>query len=183
MQGERIEATVQAIVLLVEVCQRVNITLTVFTFSIECELLIASHDTLNYETQSRIGNLITSPCGGTRLEPALEKVQDHLSTLTFSENYLVLLTDGQHSEGENPGHVIQQLQRSGVRVLGLGLGPNSDALLEFLPNSRVNLQPNHIADAIIQIIVTAVLGKPRAVARNHLNILISNYNSNKAKVL
>jgi hypothetical protein len=158
MQGERIEATVQAIVLLVEVCQRVDIPLTVFTFSIECDLLIASHDTLNYETQSRIGNLITSPCGGTRLEPALEKVQDHLSTLTFSENYLVLLTDGQHSEGENPGHVIQQLQRSGVRVLGLGLGPNSDALLEFLPTSRVNIEPQQALDQLVQVIINVSNG-------------------------
>lgn len=163
MQGERIEATVQAIVLLVEVCQRVDIPLTVFTFSIECDLLIASHDTLNYETQSRIGNLITSPCGGTRLEPALEKVQDHLSTLTFSENYLVLLTDGQHSEGENPGHVIQQLQRSGVRVLGLGLGPNSDALLEFLPGSRVNLEPHKIAEVFIQILMSSAHGAGETV--------------------
>jgi hypothetical protein len=159
MQGERIEATVQAIVLLVEVCQRVNIPLTVFTFSIECELLIASHDTLNCETQSRIGNLITSPCGGTRLEPALEKVQDHLSTLTFSENYLVLLTDGQHSEGENPGHVIQQLQRSGVRVLGLGLGPNSDQLLEFLPSSRVNIEMQQLADEFNAILVNTAKSK------------------------
>jgi hypothetical protein len=163
MQGERIEATVRAIVLLVEVCQRVDIPLTVFTFSIECDLLIASHDTLNYETQSRIGNLITSPCGGTRLEPALEKVQDHFSTLTFSENYLVLLTDGQHSEGENPGHVIQQLQRSGVRVLGMGLGPNSDQLLEFLPTSRVNLEPHQVAEVFIQILMSSAHGAGETV--------------------
>ena len=118
---------------------------------------------MDAETQSRIGNLIHQPCGGTELEPALEKVRDRLANLTTTDNYLVLLSDGLHNDQENPGTILQDLHRRGVRVVGLGLGPTSDALLRFLPNSRVNLEPHQVAEEFIEILMNSAHGTGKTI--------------------
>ena len=161
MAGLKIEATVQAIVLLAEVCQRTHIPLAIYAFSTadHFEVILDSGEPLDAETQSRIGNLIHQPCGGTELEPALEKVRDRLANLTTTDNYLVLLSDGLHNDQENPGTILQDLQRGGVRVVGLGLGPTSDALLRFLPNSRVNLEPHQVGDEFFRVLLASALAK------------------------
>ena len=158
MAGLKIEATVQAIVLLAEVCQRTKIPLAIYAFSTanHFEVILDSGEPLNAETQSRIGNLIHKPCGGTELEPALENVRDRLVNLTTTDNHLILLSDGQHNDQENPGTILQDLQRRGVRVIGVGLGRNSDALLRFFPNSRVNLEPHQTPHEIARLFLTYV---------------------------
>ena len=160
--GLKIEATVQAIVLLAEVCQGMNIPLAIYAFSTanHFEVILDSGEQLDAEAQSRIGNLITRPCGGTEIQPALETVRDRLATLTTTDNYLVLMSDGQHNDQENPKAAIQELQRRGVRVIGLGLGPTSDALLRFLPNSRVNLEPDQVAEEFIDILMNSAHVEP-----------------------
>ena len=162
MKGTKIEATVQAIVLLAEVCQRTKIQLAIYTFSTanHFEVILDSGEPLDVETQSRIGNLITRPSGGTEIQSALEAVRDRLAALSTTNNYLVLLSDGQHNDQENPEAVLQELQRRGVRVVGLGLGPTSDALLRFLPNSRVNLEPHQIAEKFIDILMNSAHVEP-----------------------
>ncbi len=158
MAGPKIEATVQAIVLLAEVCQKTKIPLAIYTFSTvnHFEVLLDSGEPLDAKTQSRIGNLITRPSGGTEIQSALEAVRDRLATLTTTDNYLVLLSDGQHNDQENPKAVIQELQRRGVRAIGLGLGPSSDAIKNFLPNSCVNLEPHQVAHEVLQLFFTYV---------------------------
>ena len=160
--GLKIEATVQAIVLLAEVCQGMHIPLAIYAFSTanHFEVILDSGEQLDAEAQSRIGNLITRPCGGTEIQPALETVRDRLATLTTTDNYLVLMSDGQHNDQENPKAAIQELQRRGVRVIGLGLGPTSDALLRFLPNSRVNLEPDQVAEEFIDILMNSAHVEP-----------------------
>ncbi len=165
MRGAKIAATVQAIVLLAEVCQRTKIPLAIYTFSTvnAFEVILDSGESLDVETQSRIGNLITRPCGGTEIQPALETVRDRLATLTTTDNYLVLMSDGQQNDQENPETVIQDLQRGGVCVVGLGLGPTSDALLRFLPNSRVNLEPHQVAEEFIEILMNSAHGTGKTI--------------------
>jgi hypothetical protein len=70
------------------------------------------------------------------------------------------MSDGQHNDQENPKAAIQELQRRGVRVIGLGLGPTSDALLRFLPNSRVNLEPDQVAEEFIDILMNSAHVEP-----------------------
>jgi uncharacterized protein with von Willebrand factor type A (vWA) domain len=157
MAGPKIEATVQAIVLLAEVCQRTKIPLAIYTFSTanHFEVILDSGEPLKAETQSRIGNLITRPSGGTEIQSALEAVRDRLATLTTTDNYLVLLSDGQHNDQENPEAILQELQRRGVRVIGLGLGPTSDSLIKSLPNSSVKLEPYQVADEFVKLTLTS----------------------------
>ncbi len=153
MAGPKIEATVQAIVLLAEVCQKTKIPLAIYTFSTvnHFEVLLDSGEPLDAKTQSRIGNLITRPSGGTEIQSALEAVRDRLATLTTTDNYLVLLSDGQHNDQENPETVIHELQRRCVRIIGLSLGQTSDAIKRFLPNSCVNLEPHKVADVFVEL--------------------------------
>jgi uncharacterized protein with von Willebrand factor type A (vWA) domain len=165
MAGPKIEATVQAIVLLAEVGHRIQIPVAIYAFSTanHFEVILDSGEPLNAETQSRIGNLITRPSGGTEIQSALEAVRDRLATLTTTDNYLVLLSDGQHNDQENPEAVVQELQRRGVGVIGLGLGPTSDALQRFLPNSRANLEPHQVAEEFIEILMNSAHGTGKTI--------------------
>jgi Mg-chelatase subunit ChlD len=155
MAGPKIEATVQAIVLLAEVGHRTQIPVAIYAFSTanHFEVILDSGEPLDAEAQSRIGNLITRPSGGTEIQSALEAVRDRLASLTTTDNHLILLSDGQHNDQENPGTILRDLQRRGVRVIGLGLGPTSDALLRLLPNSRTNLEPHQVGEELAGILV------------------------------
>jgi uncharacterized protein YegL len=155
MKGEGIDATLWATVLLAEVCQRVGIPLAIFTFSEGCSLLLDVDDPLDDEIQGRIGGLPQTTNGGTLLAAALSKVHRQVLDLGTTDPFVVVLSDGIPSDDDDPKSRVSEMERDGITILGLGLGPGSEKLAHFITHCQAHLHARDIGDAFIRILIQA----------------------------
>lgn len=155
MRGERIDATLWATVLLAEVCQRVGIPLAIFTFSDSCHLLRDIDEPLDDETQGRIGGLPQAASGGTLLAAALSEVHRRVLDLGTTDPLVVVLSDGVPSDDDDPKARVDEMESDGITVLGLGLGPKSDRLADFIFHCQTHLHARDIGEAFIRILIQA----------------------------
>lgn len=155
MKGPRIDATLWATVLLAEVCHRVGIPLVIFTFSDDCHLLLDVDEPLDAAIQGRLGGLPQSASGGTHLAFALSHVHRRVLDLGTADPFVVVLSDGIPSDDDDPKARVDEMERDGITVLGLGLGPDSARLADFISCCQPHLQSTDIADAFIRILIQA----------------------------
>ena len=155
MKGEGIDAAQWATVLLAEVCHRVGIPLAIFTFSEGCRLLLDVDEPLDEEIQGRIGGLPQAASGGTLLAAALSKVHQQVLHLGTTDPFVVVLSDGIPSDDDDPKARVDEMERDGINVLGLGLGPGSEKLAHFITHCQTNLHPRDIAGAFTRILFQA----------------------------
>jgi hypothetical protein len=155
MDGEPILAAVSASVLLVEVCARVGIPVSVFAFSESCFRVWSHDEPLCDEGRGRIGGLAEQPSGGTRMAAALGIVHQAVLNRAARDSYVVVLSDGMSNTGESPRTTVDVMERDEIHVLGLGLGSRSNALREHIPKSRTQLTPSEVAPAFIDVLLRA----------------------------
>ncbi len=158
MEGPKMAATFEAVVLLVEVCHRLEIALGIYTFSHDCERLLDWQESLDPAVCGRIGGLPRAANGGTRLERSLVQVHGEMAASGFTDPFLVVLSDGDLDDDENPRGVVRAMEADGIRVMGLGLGPGTEALGGHIANSRTNLEPSKVPSAFAELLVRAVRG-------------------------
>ena len=155
MKGEGIDAAQWATVLLAEVCHRVGIPLAIFTFSEGCRLLLDVDEPLDEEIQGRIGGLPQASSGGTLLAAALSKVHQQVLDLGTTDPFVVVLSDGIPSDDDDPKARVDEMERDGINVLGLGLGPGSEKLAHFITHCQTHLYSTDIAGAFTRILIQA----------------------------
>ena len=134
-------------------CQRVGIPLAIFTFSEGCRLLLDVDEPLDDEIQGRIGGLPQTATGGTLLAAALSKVHQQVLNLGTTDPFVVVLSDGIPSDDDDPKARIDEMERDGINVLGLGLGPGSEKLAHFITHCQTHLNPRDIAGAFTRILI------------------------------
>jgi len=159
MRGERIEQSFHGAVLLCEVCRRVGVPLNVYAFGSRAERLVHHDEPLSAGVRARLGSLPESTCGGTNLTAALELVANDVGESPFQDRFVFVLSDGEPDDDESVRRQIARLAEDGVSMVGLGLGPETVRLQEFLPVSRVNLAANELPGALATLVVQALRGR------------------------
>lgn len=156
MRGERIESTAAATALLAEVCARCGFGLSVFAFGNRCEPVVEWHEPLTDNARARLGGLPRCAGGGTELAPALRTVRRHLDEAPFAERCLVVISDGQVSEESEVRAELKTLAAEGVRLIGLGLGEDTEPLRDLIPGAQVRLKPEQLPALFVRLMRQAV---------------------------
>jgi uncharacterized protein YegL len=156
MEGERMQATTEATVLLSETCTRCGIGLSVFAFAGSCTQIVDWRQPVDEPVRARLGGLARAADGGTDLENALREVRAHVEESEFDERYVVVLSDGAVADTGEVSKEVGLLEREGVRVIGLGLGPDTDDLRNVIQRSFVGLKPPQLPVAFIRLLGRAV---------------------------
>lgn len=162
MKGERMEATAESTVLLSETCTRCGVGLSVFAFSRGCTPIVDWRQSLDTSIQSMLGGLAKAASGGTDLESALREVRPHLAESSFANRYLVVLSDGGVFSADEVRQEIRLLERDGVHVIGLGLGPGTEELRDLIRDSQAELTPAQLPGAFMRLLGRTV--RPRNVS-------------------
>ena len=152
MHGQRIESTLIATVLLAEVCHRVGIPLSIFTFSDECRALLRAGEPLDARIQGRLGGITQAAGDGTHLTAALEKVERAILNAGDPNAHVVVLSDGKPTDDIDPKWILRRMGDSGIQVLGLGLGPDSNGLKDHIAHAKTNLEPHQVAEAFVELL-------------------------------
>jgi uncharacterized protein with von Willebrand factor type A (vWA) domain len=145
MHGELIQGAFDGLVLLSEVCARLDIPLEVFSFSDDVTHNHRWRDSLDHQARSTLGKLLQSTGGGTHLASALKKIKQTLSTLPFKQRYLIVLSDGEPNYESQVHTQIRQLEYENVTCIGLGIGPHTHKLKRFFQDGLYEISIEDVA--------------------------------------
>ena len=155
MRGPRAEATFAALVVLREVCLRLGSPLTIIAFASDAHLLQAADAPDSPAVQARLAGLL-NPCGGTHINPALDIAIQHLNQCPNRHRHLWILSDGDTRDPDDARLKLRAIRRDGVRVHGLGLGPDSTEISDLIPGSPTNLTPNQLPAVFAKLLQSQV---------------------------
>ncbi|MEI7910590.1 MAG: vWA domain-containing protein [Verrucomicrobiota bacterium] len=155
MEGPRAEATFAALVVLREVCLRLGIPLTIIAFASDAQLIQAADAPDSPAAQARLASLL-APCGGTDINPALDIATQHLNQCPNRHRHLWILSDGDTRDPDEARTKLRSIRRDGVRVHGLGLGPESTEIADLIPGSPTNLTPNQLPAVLAKLLQSQV---------------------------
>jgi uncharacterized protein with von Willebrand factor type A (vWA) domain len=80
--------------------------------------------------------------GGTELAPCLRQVaEDVLELDGYDERLLVVITDGMPNNADDLSQLVSELLplEPELKLVALGLGPETEQVKDFFPESKVNL--------------------------------------------
>ena len=152
MKGPRIKAATAGAVLLSEVSRRANFPISLFAFNDQCTLVL---DGSFEEAEGRIGGLLKAAAGGTELAKALGEVATHLERSNAQNQIVIVLGDGEDNARE-VAFLLEQMEESGVVVMALGVGPNSEGMQNCFSRARTGLEPGAIPGALATLLRHAV---------------------------
>jgi uncharacterized protein with von Willebrand factor type A (vWA) domain len=149
MDGEKIQATAAGTVLLVETLHRLNVPFIVNGFHDELVPFCAVEDGLTAPVRQALGEMPQRVTGGTELSPCLREVAaDVLDLEGYDERLLVVITDGMPNNPDDLRQLVTEellpLEPE-LKLVALGLGPETEQVTEFFPEAKVNLPVERLA--------------------------------------
>lgn len=142
--GKRMPSALAGVALLAEVCHRIGVPLTVWSFADDHRCELRWHEPLNDITRRQLGRLRRSCGGSTRMTPALDAVAAAFDSVQARPQLLCVLTDGNPDEPATTTKMVQTLSAKGISTFGLGLGHRSRRLHELFPESITGIAPADI---------------------------------------
>jgi hypothetical protein len=146
MRGLRGRATFEALVIMRECCQRLNIPLGIVMFSNRAWVAQHWQDPSHPEVIPALCRLITSPRGDTNMTAGVKCAGEILTEIPGRHRHLWLLSDGRPTGRKAARDAIASVTRIAHTVTGIGLGPETDALRTLIPNAMVNVTPEELPD-------------------------------------
>jgi hypothetical protein len=141
MRGEKSAATFDALVVIREICLRIDIPLSIISFNRNTRILQAAGNPRDPEIPARLAGLL-QPVGGTLLCPALMAAADILRQCSRKHRHLWVLSDGMTQQQDKARALLDTIRADGTRVHGLGLA--SKGIRMLIPDAAVRLRPNDL---------------------------------------
>ena len=152
MDGERIRESFKGLVLLTEVCARLNLPLEVISFNQNAQLVRAWDEKIEDAQRERLAQLLKRVGGSTYYAKAINLTLSRLEELPFRDRFLIALSDGEpHDESEVTAG-LAELARQGVYCVGLGIGPETSELKRFFNDGLYGVTPSEVAEELAQLL-------------------------------
>jgi hypothetical protein len=151
MHGERSEATFAGLVVIREVCLRLNIPLSIIAFTVRAQLIQSWDNPRAVSIRHKLAGLL-DPCGGTDISPALTLASTLLNQSPHRHRHLWILSDGDTRNLNVARQKMHALRRNGTQIHGLGLGPDSVQIAALVPRSPTNLSPKQLPEVFARML-------------------------------
>jgi uncharacterized protein YegL len=155
MRGEKASQSFAGLCILREACRLAGLPLSIFSFTGQAQLLEHWRDNSKPAREAALASIL-SPRGGTRIMAPLEAASAHASESHHHSPVSILITDGQDGNEDETRAMIDDLESKGHRLIGIGLGPETEALADLLPGSATGISPSDFPDALGQLLQDAV---------------------------
>lgn len=172
MQGEKIEETFRAVVVLAEVLNRLSIQTEILGFNDRIYEYQKFGEDISRQIREEMGGILqevsdTSGTGRARWNDdgwALSQASESLGKQKAREKFLVVLSDGTPEESSmHPrskyelGAVVSQiLQETDQKLIGLGIGPGTGHVDHYYPNSLADVNLEEMAEKLADLIREAI---------------------------
>ena len=156
MRGPRAEATFNAIVIIRECCLRLNIPLGIVVFSDRAWIAQDWCIPRDRNVVPALCRLKSRPRGNTKIAKGIEAAARTLSSIPCRNRHLWLISDGNDNRNQHVRKVIRDARNVAQTITGLGLGPETDSMKQILPDSIVNLNPEHLPHAVASLLTSQI---------------------------
>lgn len=160
-EGKRIEHAFDGLVLLAEVCCRIGVHVAAWSFSSVHREELPWDMTLDDGIRRKLGGILRSCGGQTRLAPALAAVRGAFARQHADPKLLLVLSDGIPENPDDVATEVQRLERDGVRAIGLGLGEETAGIATFFSRSITDIPPAGLVGRIGDLVRESLLGGRR----------------------
>lgn len=175
----KIEETFKAAVLLTEVLAKLNVRVEILGFNEKLYEFKSHGELLNDKVRSRIGTLpkkVFDPTADRNDDGwALQSASERLEKLAVTQKHLWVMSDGkpnpslQHASAEwELSAVIRNIVSSTEQFLvGLGVGPRTEHVDGFYPQSLSNLEVSQLAEKLAGLLRNVILDRRAGRRSDH----------------
>lgn len=168
MQGEKIQETFKAAIVLAEVLNRLSINTEILGFNNKLYTYQSFGQNMSQEIRQDMGMMLGEVnSSGARYNDdgwAVNEASERLARQKVAEKFLLVLSDG--IPEESPQHsgskyglnsvVNEIMEKTDQKLIGLGIGPGTNHVERYYPNSVANIgvreMPARLADVIREAI-------------------------------
>lgn len=172
MQGEKIEETFRAVVVLAEVLNRLSIQTEILGFNDRIYEYQKFGQDISREIRENMGGMLqevddTSGTGKAQWNDdgwALSQTSESLAKQKAKEKFLIVLSDG--TPVESPMHprseykldkvISDILRETDQKLIGLGIGPGTGHVEHYYPNSLADVNLEEMAEKLADLIREAI---------------------------
>jgi hypothetical protein len=148
MEGERIQRALDAAVLLVEVCARLQVPVEIWSFADDHTQDMTWDQTPDEAARLALGGLLSRAGGGTGMHAALYAARARFAECPHREPALFVLSDGDANDKPRVRAAVGGLMRDGVTVVGLGMGPDTACISDVFPEAIAQIEPEQLVGAL-----------------------------------
>lgn len=164
MQGEKIEETFKAVIVLTEVLNRLSINLEVLGFNNRIYEYQTFGQPISKEIRELMGNMLSEVnSSGARYNDdgwALEETSQRLAKQKVDQKFLIVLSDGEPVESPNHsgsqydlGNVVKKVvKETDQKLIGLGIGSGTAHVADYYPNSMADVDIEEMASKLADLI-------------------------------
>lgn len=173
-RDEKIEETFKAVIVLAEVLNRLSVKTEVLGFNDRLYEYQPFGEQISDQVRERMGGMLQEvrnygPSGRERAKYnddgwAVEQTSLRLAKQPEAEKFLIVLSDGQPAE--SPAHPQAQydleqvvnniINRTNQKLIGLGVGRDTQHVESYYPNSVANVNVEQMADKLAELIKEAI---------------------------
>lgn len=154
-----IDRAFEGLVLLLEVCRRLGVPATAWSFARHCRQEIAWDTPLDEPARRRLGRIPASADGRTHMVDALSTVSEALARRKADPRILFVLSDGCPANPTETASEIMALEAAGIFPIGLGLGPGTAGLARLFPVSETEIPAERIVESIARLLSETLLAR------------------------
>lgn len=168
MQGEKIDETFKAVIVLAEVLNRLSIQTEILGFNDRIYEYQSFGEPMASSIRENMGGMLqevsdTSDTGKARWNDdgwALERASERLNRQKAAEKFLIVLSDGRPEESlmhpratYDLGKMVQRiLSETNQKLIGLGIGPGTKHVERYYPNSLADVNIKEMAEKLADLI-------------------------------
>lgn len=156
-EHERIDRALEGTVLLAEVCQRIGVPASVWSFAdTPCEE-ISHHAAVDENARRRLGMLPARCRGNTDMAAALVVVGRAFAERRGDPKLLFVISDGLPNDPDATLAAVRQLEAAGIFTVGLGLGTGTEGLSRYFSKCVTEIPPERLVDHVAELLGTGLL--------------------------
>ena len=162
--GEKIEETFKAVIVLSEVLNRLSISTEILGFNSQIYEYQKYGEQMSKEIRNTMGGMfeeVEGPSSGkTDSGWALEKASQRLAKQKATEKFLITLSDGEpnessrHPRSEHELHKVVEeiLQETDQKLIGLGIGRGTKHVEDYYPSSIANVDAEEMTEKLANLL-------------------------------
>ena len=172
MQGQKIEETFKAVIVLTEVLNRLSIQTEILGFNDRIYEYQRFGENISQQTRENMGGMLeevndTSDTGKAQWNDdgwAVTQASERLAGQKAKEKFLIVLSDGlpiespMHPKNQYPlKKIVDRISsETNEKLIGLGIGKGTKHVEQFYPNSLADVNIDEMADKLADLIREAI---------------------------
>ena len=155
-QSNKLPETFKALIVFTEVLNRLGIDFSIKGFSNNTFDLKSFSEKMNDAKRNKIAAEMKSR-DNTYIGAALEEASDEILEQKGKNNFVIVLTDGDPSDGEKLTQSVREARAKNIKLIALGLGQGTDKVADYFPIGLPNLEVEQIKTIVAKLLSVLVM--------------------------